>query len=154
MGKDHKSAYAKKLRDPRWQKTRLKVLDRDKWMCQECYDISKPLNVHHCYYDGYKNPWEYPLGSLVTLCEDCHKSESDPEIKEVALDQIDKFLKEYGYLTSNIFDVGHLLAGIPLRENRSIFFLLEFVCKYPEIQELINEKHREYFKSGKIEEEN
>jgi len=154
MDKYHKSEYAKKLRDPRWQKARLKVLDRDDWECQECYDKTKPLNVHHCYYDGYKNPWEYPLDSLVTLCEDCHKVESDASMKDVALNQVDRFLKEYGYLASNIFDVGHLISGIPLRKNRSIFFLLEFVCKYPEIQELVKEKHTDYFKSGKIEEGN
>lgn len=31
------------------------------------------LQVHHSFYDSFKNPWEYPLNSLKTLCWICHK---------------------------------------------------------------------------------
>lgn len=68
--------YAEKLLDPRWQKKRLEVLERDSWMCQYCYDSENTLHVHHLRYeDYYKNPWDYPLVYLITACEKCHKEE-------------------------------------------------------------------------------
>lgn len=35
---ERRSNYAEKLRDPRWQKLRLQVMERDEWMCEICYD--------------------------------------------------------------------------------------------------------------------
>jgi len=67
------ACYAKLLRDPRWQKLRLEVMERDQWSCTHCDDSASTLNVHHR--NGYRNgamPWEYPLEDLQTLCEDCH----------------------------------------------------------------------------------
>lgn len=72
-----KTEYSEKLRDPRWQKTRLQVMERDSFTCQNCGDDKKTLNVHHCYYEFGKNPWEYEIASLLTLCEECHKGISD-----------------------------------------------------------------------------
>lgn len=63
--------YAEKLRDPRWQKLRLKILERDKWKCCACGDDTKNLQVHHLYY-AKLDPWEYPTECYQTLCEDCH----------------------------------------------------------------------------------
>lgn len=70
--------YQEKLRDPKWQKIRLKILNRDEWSCQKCYDTEKTLHVHHRRYSNeYKDPWDYPENLLVTLCEDCHQQETD-----------------------------------------------------------------------------
>jgi hypothetical protein len=33
-----KAEYAKALQHPRWQKKRLRVFQRDKWMCTQCKD--------------------------------------------------------------------------------------------------------------------
>jgi len=71
------SAYLEKLKDPRWQKMRLQILERDEWQCQDCYDDKKTLHVHHRYYERGLDPWEYPPHSLVTLCEDCHSAETE-----------------------------------------------------------------------------
>jgi hypothetical protein len=68
--------YSELLRDPRWQKRRLEVMNRDNFTCQHCGETTRTLNVHHCYYDRGKKPWEYPIASLVTLCCDCHEFES------------------------------------------------------------------------------
>ncbi len=66
-----KKTYVEKLRDPRWQKKRLEILERDKWTCQNCRATNKTLNVHHkIYYSTIKNPWDYSNNILVTLCED------------------------------------------------------------------------------------
>ena len=71
------SKYAEKLRDPRWQKKRLEIFDRDDWTCQMCGDGGSTLHVHHRVYEKGKEPWEYDNSSLVTLCECCHTFETE-----------------------------------------------------------------------------
>ncbi len=71
------SNYTDKLKDPRWQKKRLEILERDKWTCQYCYDDFSTLVVHHKIYIPDKEPWDYPDNLLITLCEDCHNKEKD-----------------------------------------------------------------------------
>ena len=68
------TSYNSKLRDARWQRKRLEVMNRDKWTCRCCgvYGDGVVFNVHHAYYESGKNPWEYPSDSLVTWCSDCH----------------------------------------------------------------------------------
>src|SRR5574341_499270 len=70
------ATYNEKLRDPRWQRMRLKVMERDEWACQICYDSKSTLNVHHRFYDFGKDPWDYPIEALATLCEGCHEDET------------------------------------------------------------------------------
>lgn len=75
MAKQKKS-YWEQLQDPRWQRKRLEVMERDDWTCVECGAKDVTLNVHHTYYlDGYE-PWSYPTDSLKTLCKDCHNEVS------------------------------------------------------------------------------
>ncbi len=64
--------YSEKLRDPRWQKLRLKILERDNWRCVLCSGADKNLQVHHVVYRK-KEPWDYPEYLYQTLCEDCHE---------------------------------------------------------------------------------
>jgi hypothetical protein len=62
--------YKEKLLDPRWQKKRLEIFNRDNFTCQCCGDIDKTLNVHH---KSYANePWEVENSELITYCSDCH----------------------------------------------------------------------------------
>lgn len=65
--------YAEKLKDPRWQKLRLKILERDNWTCRYCGDTETTLHVHHRHYEG-KEPWDTPEELLDTLCVDCHSA--------------------------------------------------------------------------------
>lgn len=67
-------AYWQKLQDPRWQKKRLEVFDRDGFACRSCNSKTDTLQVHHLYYISKREPWEYPLGAFKTLCVDCHKA--------------------------------------------------------------------------------
>jgi len=62
--------YSEKLLDPRWQKKRLKILERDGFACKYCGDTKKTLHVHHDAY--YKEPWDVPDDDLATCCKDCH----------------------------------------------------------------------------------
>jgi hypothetical protein len=70
-------SYADKLKDPRWQKKRLAVLERDQFRCQFCGNEGKELHVHHLRYDYDKEPWELQSAYLLTLCCDCHIDETD-----------------------------------------------------------------------------
>lgn len=62
--------YSEKLKDPRWQQKRLRVMERDNWRCVHCRDTSNNLQVHHTMYA--KEPWLVDDQFLLTLCEDCH----------------------------------------------------------------------------------
>ena len=68
--------YAQKFKDPRWQKKRLKILERDDFECQICYDRESTLHIHHRYYIKDREPWDYEDEAFATLCEDCHDDES------------------------------------------------------------------------------
>lgn len=68
------SEYANLLKDPRWQKKRLEILQRDNFKCTECGDDSHSLHVHHLFYTKGLKPWEYPNDALVTLCKKCHNN--------------------------------------------------------------------------------
>ena len=67
-----RKSYNELLRDPRWQKKRLKILERDGWACRRCGDKEEMLNVHHECYEKGKDPCEYSDATLTTLCETCH----------------------------------------------------------------------------------
>ncbi len=67
------NTYSEKLRDPRWQKKRLEIMERDCWECCICSSSDKTLSVHHGYYEKGLEPWEYDSKSLWTLCNECHK---------------------------------------------------------------------------------
>lgn len=68
--------YIEKLKDPRWQKKRLEILERDNWACQRCGDDQNTLHVHHRIYHKGKDPWDIESEFLVTLCAVCHEEES------------------------------------------------------------------------------
>ena len=79
------TTYAEKLKDPRWQKMRLKILERDGWKCQLCDDTTNTLVVHHKYYERGKEPWNYPDNAYVSLCQDCHEG---AEIERLLSNQV------------------------------------------------------------------
>lgn len=76
-------SYSQKLRDARWQRLRLKIMERDGWRCQAA-DCQSPentmLHVHHKKYLPQREPWDYPLENLITYCEPCHERQhGEPE---------------------------------------------------------------------------
>lgn len=76
MGTDGLS-YSEKLRDPRWQKKRLKIMERDGWRCVACDGSDRELQIHHGYYRKGLDPWDYPDDTLWTVCNRCHKVSQD-----------------------------------------------------------------------------
>lgn len=65
--------YSETLKDPRWQKKRLKIFERDNWACRECRCTDDSLQVHHRKYERGAAPWDIADRFLVTLCERCHE---------------------------------------------------------------------------------
>lgn len=73
--------YKERLEDARWKARRREILDRDMHRCLLCgdkddviYGHHAVLNVHHLRYEKGREPWEYPDGDLVTLCQRCHQT--------------------------------------------------------------------------------
>lgn len=65
--------YKEQLQDPRWQKKRLDIMNRDNFTCVGCGDKDKTLHVHHYTYVKSKKVWDYKNSFLVTLCSKCHE---------------------------------------------------------------------------------
>lgn len=65
--------YRKHLKSDYWCSVRADVLTRDKNTCQHC-GSRRNLQIHHLTYEHVYQEKEY-LQDLLTLCEDCHKTE-------------------------------------------------------------------------------
>ncbi len=75
---ERRKSYAEQLKDPRWQKKRLEIMQRDDFACRNCFrEDHEQLHVHHKYYKRGTMLWEYPDWSMVTLCHECHEYAQD-----------------------------------------------------------------------------
>lgn len=92
--------YREKLLDPRWQKKRLEIFDRDDFSCKKCGGKTKTLHVHHLFYQSGKEPWDYENKYLITLCHECHESET--LYYQQAIADLLHALRENQYLSDNI----------------------------------------------------
>lgn len=115
------TSYAEKLKDPRWQKKRLEIMERDEFTCLSCGDKDKELHVHHLSYRRGADVWDYNNDELITLCKDCHKEITD--IKRKIYKSVDAgcFFVERAEAT---FDIVDKLAGLDYIE---LLKLLAFV---------------------------
>ena len=106
-----RTAYGEKLKDPRWQKQRLRILERDGWACQLCFNTESTLHIHHLYYEVGFEPWEYPAEALVTLCESCHTDEGEARpTEEKALLQM---LRQKGFLANDLMCLSDGISRLP-----------------------------------------
>jgi hypothetical protein len=106
-----RKTYSDKLQDPRWQKKRLVILQRDGFTCQSCCDMENTLHVHHRLYISGRDPWDYPDGLLVTLCKDCHERERI--VVPNCLAEIEDALKEK-FLADDIVEITSGLAQVSM----------------------------------------
>lgn len=65
-------SYSEKLKDPRWQKKRLEMLESSGFRCESCGDTEEELHVHHVYYKKDAMPWDYTDDAYMVLCTKCH----------------------------------------------------------------------------------
>jgi len=134
MGKD----YIERLKNPKWQKLRLDVMQRDNFMCIACGDRESTLNVHHKYYKKNFEPWDYPKESLVTLCQQCHERE---EKYKQYFDELFFRFKEI-FLNTDAEIIHSLLDYIRDEmdeEPLTVFYLIcELIYDKDKFKELIN----------------
>lgn len=87
--------YGDKLKDPRWQRKRLEILNLHGWVCDTCCSQHRqdiPVQVHHKFYKissvqgrlEKADPWDYDDDDFRVLCEPCH------EQTEIALMEVRK----------------------------------------------------------------
>jgi hypothetical protein len=107
--------YLELLRDPRWQRKRLEILERDGWECTFCGDTKTTLHVHHRYYKRGKKPWEYDDEALTTLCETCHAKVT--ETKRLIDAAVAEFGVECGY---DRVLLGYIEALVAITNNRPL----------------------------------
>lgn len=73
-----KLTYSEKLKDQRWQKKRLQLLEAAGWKCQNAICLNESdhptLQIHHRIYLRNKEPWEYEDWAYQVLCDQCHES--------------------------------------------------------------------------------
>jgi hypothetical protein len=134
--------YSEKLRDPRWQKKRLEIFQRDEWRCQGCGDSESTLHIHHRRYIQGREPWDYEDKLLLTLCEECHEEEKvyRPDIECDLIEVLkEKFLSDdilsilHGFYISEFVDSPGFMAsaiGWTLVNNEAQKALVERYLEY------------------------
>ena len=142
-----KKVYSDLLKDPRWQKKRLEILERDQWQCVACWDNKTTLNVHHIDYVKRKKPWEYEDDELVTLCDDCHNelhSESKIQLGSatcshpndqpplIKIKQGQMMVMIYDWVGSNVFST-YIATYI---DNKKVSFV-EYTCKSNNVERIV-----------------
>lgn len=102
--------YSEKLSDPRWQKKRLEIFERDGWACIKCGDSESTLHVHHVRYIPGKDPWDYKNHMLMTLCANCHEAEKEMrrDYESCLLD----ILRDFGFLADDIYSITAGFVGL------------------------------------------
>jgi len=106
------SNYREKLEDPRWQKKRLQILERDSWRCRLCGDGGAMLHVHHIVYKKGLYPWEHSENLLITLCKTCHGNEHYLLNVDSTFDETFKGVIEKGILISEIFSIFNIVSEL------------------------------------------
>jgi hypothetical protein len=127
-----KKSYLYKLKDPRWQKKRLEILNIHNFTCEECGSTEKELHVHHRFYIKGREPWEYDNDVFQVLCNSCHEKEhfKKNKQKEIIPEKYSNVIK-YFDLSCNINS-----------DNKGLItqILIEYCSNrfYPELFEDIN----------------
>lgn len=70
-------SFTEQYKHPKWQKMRLKILERDEYTCRLCKSTEKQLHIHHLEYRRGKKVWEYSPDNFLTLCSFCHSELTD-----------------------------------------------------------------------------
>ena len=141
-----KEEYYEKLKDPRWQKKRLEILERDEYMCQSCYNSEMTLHVHHMVYNNCE-PWDIPNDCLTTLCERCHNIETEQKSSAGK-----KLLREFKkrFHAYNLEEIADGLSQFQqLHETDVVASSIAFMFKTPEMNRLILDKFFEYLRGDK-----
>jgi hypothetical protein len=110
-------SYLDKLKDPRWQRKRLEIFERDNFTCRLCNDNLSQLQLHHLIYFKKEIPiWDYNNNLLITLCDSCHAVEQKKkdinifsmflinhicDLTNLTILELMKYFEEIDYLIGN-----------------------------------------------------
>jgi hypothetical protein len=132
--------YSEKLRDPRWQKRRLEIMQRDKFTCQICLDDKSTLNVHHLWYRPGADPWDYENTALITLCENCHQFESENRAK--AEGDLLEALRVRGAFFESIVELSQAITHMkmPLTVGETFHYLADLLCDPERLSDAIQQQ--------------
>jgi hypothetical protein len=114
--------YSEKLRDPRWQRKRLEILERDNFTCQLCSNDKMELHIHHIEYN--ENPWDSHEDNLITYCKVCHKNIEKSKKSDF---RIIKALHEYPYIIYDVLAYGYNPGKLFIYYDDSGEILIEFM---------------------------
>jgi hypothetical protein len=128
--------YAEKLKDPRWQKKRLEIMELDGWKCRFCGDADSTLHTHHLYYVSGRKPWEYSNDALVCLCCNCHeKQPTVPVLNPQNVTRFNEFIHQFDLPESeNLM----LVAGQIIKNKRLRAELIEERAIKPKRRRKVN----------------
>ena len=121
------SKYSELFKDPRWQKKRLEILNRDNFKCVCCDDDKETLHVHHKWYEKGLKPWEYKGPCLVTLCESCHAREH--LLKDPAAKALINTLLSRGFLSSDLIEFSLIINDMTETEVECLLVVNEMKRK-------------------------
>lgn len=150
-----KSNYSEKLRDPRWQKKRLEILQRDEFTCQRCGDTTTMLAIHHKYYLPRTEPWEYSDDALLTLCEFCHSHETEDRPGTEA--DLILIFKRLPFLVEDLHDIGqgflNLSGHNPIKDRITLAQAFKWFLSSPsEIAAMVNRYETQREENGESKE--
>ena len=139
--------YSEQYKDPRWQKLRLKIFERDNWTCQNCSNNKITLHVHHRYYLKDKEIWEYQEEAFITLCVECHLNEIENR------DNYEKTLLEglkRNFLCEDILELAGGFYQMPLLHGSDVIAsVYRWALSDKNIQRELIEKYFKYLKKKK-----
>ncbi len=61
-------SFSDKFKDPRWIRRRDEIIASAEYLCQDCGVAADDLEVHICYFEQGREPWEYPHEVYRCLC--------------------------------------------------------------------------------------
>lgn len=132
--------YFEKLKDPRWQKKRLEIFNRDEFRCITCGDKESTLNVHHLKYEKGFEPWDYDNKCLITLCESCHAYET-LNLKD-AYYELSLTIKDKMPLSGDIYRLSGFLDFLDIKDDKLIDALEWAICNKEHLFKLIESHER------------
>ena len=142
-----KKNYSELLKDPRWQKKRLQIMERDGFVCTMCGDDKSQLHIHHKKYINGNDPWNYEDEWLATLCEDCHEviGNTIKDFKERdSIFEYDK-VRIFGYYYDNYkvtyyrYENGSVLVIIK-KEDQKFSYIIPSAIKVSGVVKLLKTK--------------
>lgn len=122
------ASFADKFKDPRWLRRRAEIIAAADYQCQDC-GATDTLEVHICYFEQGREPWDYPDEAYRCVCAD------DRAIRR----PLEKELRQiFACFTSSELDAVHrALLRLSEMEGRQRSVAMERL--YVEAKRLINE---------------